>query len=493
MSVNEVALAEPFAPSVADEEVELRALCRALTLGEGFSLLFARCNQADHRRELIDKIREKLPDLNVHVIDLREPITHLLDELRDRLTDTAPDAVFVLGLEYSLRTSDEARSSPLIANLNASRNSFPRVVRCPMVLWIPEYVVTAISRGAPDFFSIRSGHYSFVATPKDSMNVVQSVMAGDWAGVQNLSLAEKQERVESIKSLLADYESLTTEKRDLWTEARLHFRRGTLLSAVGAYDEALAETSASLQIAEALGHRPGVSDSLHQIAMIHQRRGEYEEALELYERALKMNEELGHRAGVASSLHQIGMIHQDRGEYEAALEQYERSLKITEELGYREGVAASIHQTALVHQEQGEYEAALELYERSLKIRKELGDQSGVAGSLHQIAIIHEYRGEYEAALELYEQSLNIKLELGDRAGVASSLHQIGMIRELQSDYPEAFRLLSRALAILVELRLPEAGIAQDNIKTLRREWGEENFDAAWQQARGEPVPDWLK
>lgn len=493
MSVNDVAVAEPFAPSVEDEEVELRALCRALTLGDGFSLLFARCNQADHRRELIDKVREGLPDLKVQIVEFREPIMHLLDELRDRLSDVKPDAVFVVGLEYSLRTTDEARSSPLIANLNASRNSFPRVVRCPMMLWAPEYVVTAIARGAPDFFSIRSGLYSFAAAPKDSVSTVRSLVGGDWFGAQNLSLAEKQERVESIRSLLADYESLPAEKRDLSTEMSLHFRLGTLLSVVGQNDEALAESSASLRIAEDLGDRAGVAASLHQIGMIRQKRGEYDAALELYERSLKIVEEIGDREGVASSLHQIGMIHQDRGEYEAALKLYERSLQIAEELGHQAGVAASIHQTAIVHQERGEYEAALELYERSLKIREELGDPSGVAGSLHQIAIIHEYRGEYEAALDLYKQSLNIKLELGDRAGEASSLNQIGMIHELRGEYPEAFRLLCRALAILVELRSPDAGIAQDNIKTLRREWGEENFDAAWQEERGEPLPDWMK
>ncbi len=533
MSVNEVAVAEPFAPSVEDEEVELRALCRALTLGEGFSLLFARCNQADHRRELIDKVRERLPDLKVEAVDFREPINHLLDELRDCLTDTTPDAVFVLGLEYSIRTSDEARSSPLIANLNASRNSFPRVVRCPMVLWVPEYVVTAISRGAPDFFSIRSGLYSFAAEPKDSMNVVQSVMAGDWVGVQNLTLAEKQERIESIRSLLADYESLPAEKRDLATEANLHHRLGTLLSAVGAYDEALAESSASLKIAEGLGERTGVavslhqigmihhyqgqyeaalnlyerslkiveelgdlalvSASLHQIAMIHENRGEYDAALELYERSLKIAEELGDREGVAVSLQQIGMIHQYRGEYDVALEMYEKSLKINEELGNWTGVASSLHQIGMIQQYRGEYRAALEQYQRSLKMKEELGNRAGVASALHQIGMIHQHRGEYDAALELYERSLKIKEELGDSAGVASSLNQIAIMRALRGKYAEAFQLLCSALATYDNLRSPRARVPQDNLKLLRGEWGEDNFDAAWQQARGEPLPDWLK
>ncbi|MEK6410036.1 MAG: tetratricopeptide repeat protein [Acidobacteriota bacterium] len=493
MSVNEVALAEPFAPSVADEEVELRALCRALTLGEGFSLLFARCNQADHRRDLIDKVRAKLPDLNVQLVELREPITHLLDELRDRLTETAPDAVFVLGLEYSLRTSDEARSSPLIANLNASRNSFPRVVRCPMVLWVPEYIVTAISRGAPDFFSIRSGLYSFAATPKDSLSTVRSVMAGDWVGVQNLTLAEKQERVESIKSLLADYESLSTEKRDPSTEAGLHFRLGTLLYAVSSYEEALAESLASLKIAEELGDRAQMVDSLNQIGMIHQDRGQFETALELYERSLKLAEKLVDPVGLAGTLHQIGRIHLERGEFDAALEHYERSLKVLAELGDRAGVARSLHQIGNISFNRGDYDAALGHYQESLRILEQIGDRAGLSSSLHNLGMIHQHRGEYDAARQQFERSLTIAKELGSYADVAISQAQLARLFITMERYSDAFQLLMASLATFVPLRLPYAQNAASDLKQLRAKWGEENFDAAWQQACGAPVPDWLK
>lgn len=493
MSVNEVVLAEPFTPSVADEEVELRALCRALTLGEGFSLLFARCNQADHRRELIIKIKEKLPDLNVHIVDLHEPITHLLDELRDRLIDTAPDAVFVIGLEYSLRTSDEARSSPLIANLNASRNSFPRVVRCPMVLWVPEYVVTAIARGAPDFFSIRSGLYSFAVEPKDSMGTVRSVMAGDWVGVQNLTLAEKQERIESIRSLLGDYESLPAEKRDLSTEARLHFRLGTLLYAVSSYDDALAESLASLKIDEELGDQVQLIDSLNQIGMIHQDRGQFETALDLYQRSLKIAEKLVDPMGLAGTLHQIGRIHLERGELDAALEHYERSLKVLADLGDRAGVARSLHQIGNISFNRGDYDAALGHYQESSKILEQIGDRAGLSSSLHNLGMIYQHLGEYDKARQQFERSLTIAKELGSFADVAISRAQLARLFITMERYSDAFQLLTASLATFVPLRLPYAQNAASDLRHLRATWGEKKFDAAWQAAVHEPVPEWLK
>jgi tetratricopeptide (TPR) repeat protein len=459
MSVDELIVTDPFVLTATDEEVELRALCRALTLADGFSLLFARCNQADHRREIIEQIKARLPDLNVQVVEFREPVTHLLDELRTRINSPLPDAVFVLGLDYSLPRAGDVHSLPLIPNLNAARNSFRQAIPFPLVLWVPEYIVAAIARGAPDFFSIRSGLYSFAAAPKDSMSTVRSVTAGDFVGVRNLTLAEKQERIESIKSLLADYESLSAEKRDLSTEVRLHYRLGTLLSAVGSNDEALAESLAALQIAEELGERKGVADSLHQIGMIRQERGEYDTALELYERSLKIFEELGDGAGVASSLHQIGNINCLRRDYEAALEQYERSLKIIEELGDQPRLAISLHQIGMIHQGRGEYEAALAQYKRSLKIAEEHGDRAGVARSLHQIGMVHQVRGEYKAALELYERSLTTLEELGDWANVARSLYQIGMIHQDRGEYEDALQQYERSLKIEKEIG-DRAGVA---------------------------------
>ncbi len=533
MSVKDVAVAEPFAPSVADEEVELRALCRALTLGDGFSLLFARCNQADHRRELIDKVREKLPNLNVQVVDLREPINHLLDELRDRLTDTMPDAVFVLGLEYSLRTSDEARSSPLIANLNASRNSFPRVVRCPMALWVPEYVVTAIARGATDFFSIRSGVYYFDAVPKDTTNIESVLFGGDWMAISNLSLFEKRQRIESIRSLLADYEALPAHQRDVRVEGSLHFRLGHLFAATGSFSDSLAAFEHSHRLAERIGYRAGmgrasygmatihqargeyetalsylkatleVADELgpredmiaplRQIGIIHQLRGEYDEAVAFYKRSLAIAGELGDREGLAGALHQIGSIHHGRGEYEAALENYRRAQAISEELGYRAGAASSLHQIGMIQQFRGNYDAALEQYRRSLAIAEELGDKLGVARSLHDIGIVYQHRGEYDAALQHYQNALAIREEVGDRADAAMSQGQMANLLITTGQYADAFRLLVRALATFEELRSRYAQVTQNNLKNLRAKWGEGTFDAAWQQERGEHLPDWLK
>ncbi|MBN1349383.1 tetratricopeptide repeat protein [candidate division KSB1 bacterium] len=274
--------------------------------------------------------------------------------------------------------------------------------------------------------------------------------------------------------------------------ARSLHQIGRIHQARGEYGEALKQYQNSLKIAEEIGDRAGVARSLHQIGIIHQERGEYGEALKGYQKSLKIKEEIGDRAGVAKSLHQIGRIHQERGEYGEALKGYQNSLKIKEEIGDRAGVAISLHQIGRIHQERGEYGEALKGYQNSLKIAEEIGDRAGVAKSLHQIGMIHQARGEYGEALKQYQNSLKIKEEIGNRAGVAISLHQIGMIHQEHGDFEDAFEKVLAALLTFTQLQSPNANIAANTLKKLRKKWGAANFDPAWQEKTGEAVPEWL-
>lgn len=490
---DQIAEIDPFAPGTLDQETELAALAHALEFASGFSLLFAQCNQAPQRRQLMAEMRERLQKLTVQEIHLNQPVNHLLDALRERLNSPLPDAVFVSGLEHSLPFISEAATTSFIANLNASRNSFPQTLPRPIVLWVPEYVLTAIVQGAPDFFSIRSGIYSFVATLEGLTEFAQTLSAGKHWQAASLPLAEKRDRLAAIEQLLAEYENLSAERRDRHAELRLLDRLSVLLTAQGRYAEAFRQSQRAIKLAEELGDRAGFASLLHNLGTLHQGRGEYDEAQECYQQSLRIAEEVGDRTGVAASLHNLGMLHQNRGEYGKAQDCYEQSLRIMEELGDRAGFASLLHNLGTLHRDRGEYREARDRYEQSLRIKEEIGNHTGVASSLHELGNLHYLRGEYGEALNRYQQSLRIKEELGYRAGDASSRGQIGRLFTETERYEEAFPLLLKALDTFRQLQSPYAKPAVNDLRTLRTRWGRQAFDAAWREATGEDVPDWLQ
>jgi tetratricopeptide (TPR) repeat protein len=115
-----------------------------------------------------------------------------------------------------------------------------------------------------------------------------------------------------------------------------------------------------------------------------------------------------------------------------------------------------------------------------------------VAWSLYQIGTIHQARGDYTKALANCEQALKIAERLGDQAGMATH-GQIGQLFTQTGRYAEAFEHLLLARRTFEKLQSPDAKIAVNALKELRARWGEKEFDAAWREATGEAVPDWLK
>ena len=107
--------------------------------------------------------------------------------------------------------------------------------------------------------------------------------------------------------------------------------------------------------------------------------------------------------------------------------------------------------------------------------------------------MIYQDRGDYGQSLAHYERSLKINEELGNRNGIASSLGQMGQLFLQLGQYMNALEHFLTALSIFTKLQSPYAAQAANDLKRLRSAWGAEAFDAAWQEATGEAVPEGLK
>jgi len=448
----------PDKESGVDRTVELRAMANMLRRADGFTLAFAQCNQPVERRRLVSELRQTLDDYPIADIEFTDPIEHLLDELIPLLPEHKDArALFIYGLEHSIRSDREF--SPMVANLNMSRNLFPRHISCPVVIWLPVYAITAVMRGAPDFFSWRSGLFQFPSPSGVLTQVSQNALSGDVLAIINLTLEEKKGRIAVIEDLLADYESLPTDKRDRRTEGSLFYRLANLYYSLGDYDQAREYCQQSLKISEELGDKSGIAYSLSWLGNIAYAHGDYDQAEEYCQQSLKIFKELGDIRGIAYSLYQLGMIAHIRGDYDQAAEYCQQSLKIFKELRDKSGIAYSLYQLGIIADARGDHDQAREYYQQSLKIFKELGDKSGIAGSLHQFGNIAYIRGDYDQAAEYCQQSLKIEGDLGSKSGIAGSLYQLGMIAHIRGNYDQAGEYYQQSLTIFKELR-GKSGIA---------------------------------
>lgn len=442
-----------FGQNEFDDEIELRRLARSVSLAEKYFLFFASCNQLPKQKILVKEIKAKLPDKKIEVVEFKKPILNLLDELRKRLKNKKPDAVIVLGLRYSIPSAK--KETPFIANLNISRDDFPKVLSCPLIIWLPEYAANKIMNDAHDFFSVRSSIFYFETDTKLlNQQISQSTSVG-YDEIQALHVEERQQRLANLEEMLAEYESLPKNKRDYETERQLKnkladiyfvsadyakaekFRKELLetekdkesvdytvrlddLARVyyhqSRYPEAIELNLEVLKIAEKTVGKESADYAiyLNELARVYDSQGRFEEAIELYQEVLKIAEKTvgTEHSHYATYLNNLARVYDSQGRYDEAIELYKKVTEIDEKTIGKEHPDYAIHLSNLanVFHEQGKYTEAIELFKEALLVQEKTVGKEHPNYTTHMInlATVYENQGKYQDALDLYEQVLRI-------------------------------------------------------------------------------------
>ncbi|RLC77298.1 MAG: hypothetical protein DRI61_11785, partial [Chloroflexi bacterium] len=183
---------------------------------------------------------------------------------------------------------------------------------------------------------------------RDLAGEAQRRWRGYSLGYQRLQLIKIEEMWLEVQPLVGDYfatEFLTPEERK-----RAHLAAAEFFSSRGKNKSASVEDLEWAIFHLRKAEEWKLSESL---ALALAERligwGEWKRAEEHLEKSLSIFKRLEDQSGIATSLHQIGMIHEKRGEYEEALECYQKSLAIFERLEDQRGIAKSLGQIWIIH------------------------------------------------------------------------------------------------------------------------------------------------
>ncbi len=469
---------------VSENASTLDRLVRSVDMAEGFALFFARCNVPAVRDALILDARQQLAALGVEVIEVAfedEPI-NVRQQLRAALAAgeaqvemplavalpfpaqplalaepragyevAGKRAVFVTGLELGIPYNQP--NARVLAELNLGRDLFPRDVPHPLVIWLPDYALTAVARYAPDFWAWRSGVFEFEAG-EEKRHIALQQLARDrsWLALSNLSPEARLLRRRQLESLLDDYRDLPETPRVLRERARILADIGNVCVADRDYESAVNYLEKALALQRQVGDRAGEAKTLNNIGYVYANLGEQRQALEYYEQALVLLRQAGDRAGEAMTLHNIGAAYADMGERHKALEYFEQALALMRQVGDRASEATTLNDIGRVYIALGEQRQALEYFEQALTLRRQAGDRAGAATTLNNIGYVYANLGEQRQALDYYEQALELRRLAGDRVGAATTLHNIGRVyadlgeqRRALEYYEQALRLRRQA------------------------------------------------
>ena len=392
---------------------------------------------------------ERLSDQRVLEISLEKPIVSLLDEIGPLWNlEQPPVAVCVYGLEHSLR--EQGQDSPVLGRLNHDRDLLRQSVPAALLIWLPDFALDYVARGAPDFWAWRSGVYEF-QTDSTLWQAESNAAFSDHdaVSIDSLSREDKQSEITRSEELLRTSQTLTAQgKQAKQTTLRLLNRLGFLYGSLGNQDKALDRYQQSLRMAKALDDRAGEGVALNNLSTIYQRRGEYDDARRYLEEALAIQRASGDRAGEGAALYNLSQIYQDRGDYDAALRNLTESLDLFRALGDRAGEGVALNSLATIYHARGDRDAALRYLKEALDIQRAIGDRAGEGVTLNNLSQIHGARGDRDTALRYLEESLAIRRAIGDRAGEGATLNNLSQIYKARGDYGTALRYLEQSLAL---------------------------------------------
>ncbi len=324
-----------------DNDSILDQIERVVRWDSEFRLAFIKCNHLAQQETLRRLLLERLSDQRILEIPLEKPIVSLLDEIRLPWNPNQPPvAVCVYGLENSLRERGE--HSPVLGRLNHERDLLRQSIPAALLIWLPDFALDYVARGAPDFWAWRSGVYEF-QTDSALWHMESIVAFGDHDAVSldSLSWEDKQKEIVRLEELLRTSQALIRQDKQVkLTNRRLLNQLGFLYDSLGKQSEALDRYQESLKLARAIGDRAGEGTILNNLSQIYHARGDYETALRYLEESLAIRRAIGDRAGLCATLFNMGHIYWQKDEHQQAIACWVEAYRISKEIGYAEALAA---------------------------------------------------------------------------------------------------------------------------------------------------------
>ena len=471
---------------VSTPEEDYQAFLRGLSWRDGFGIEFVRCSPASGQ-DLIEKVKRDLPQKNIDVLTLSEPIENLIEIVQGLSNQSELDVLFIVGLEKSLtdyiRTGYGGQGEyynldtvpPILSHLNWQRENFrDRFPNLCFVFLLPNFAIKYIIRRAPDFYDWASGKTDLPSSQELVNQESQRILEQNFDEYLEWTPQQRKERILEIDELLLELKQSPNQQVSLLLE------QGNIFYANNQYEEAIASYDQALQIKpdlhEAWNFRGGtLSDCL----------GRYDEALDSFDHAIKINsnyyEAWKNRAIVLSILeryeesitaHDKALVispDKDRtwnnrgailcdylGRYEEAIASFDRAIQINSDnyetwknrgialgnLGRNEEAIASYDRALEIKPDYheawygrgialgnlGKYEEAISAYDRALQINPDYHE------AWHNRGFALDNLGRYEEAISAYDYALKLTDNVNKKVEIlrimSSLYYKMGKIRE---------------------------------------------------------------
>jgi len=329
----------------------LAELAAFADFSQGFTIAFAEINFSGDAARVIAALKrhpacETIQFAEVMLDDPR--LTATLSQLKLKVAglQRQPDRKLVLvvqGLEKSIGITGET-STPVLRDLNYTRDLFPAQMPHPIIFVLPDYALQRLAMTARDFWSWSSAVVRFQSVPQTVTDAKTQTL--DPQRLYSSDLAPvKQERIDQLLRLLSENTPSPTADPILHAALRLNLLQelGDACNSLSNLQQAKRYYRQHLELAEQINDQAAVADGLVRLGQILYRLDDqHQTALAYYDRARSLYQTLNNLEGEANTLKAIGDVLQFLDRRSEALENYDGAMEIYRQVGDRLGEANTL-------------------------------------------------------------------------------------------------------------------------------------------------------
>ncbi len=407
---------------------------------EQLALIIVACDDLALRQKTIERYEQEAKQSQIRAEriilgmepSLRAGLAKLGIENQDGVVVT------VTGSEWLLRVKTRAADAQsdldkFFGYLQWTREGL-REFRYPIVLWVTDSILQAMSQCAPDFWSWRKAVLSFKSTT--SAEPVVPVVQDPNRPKGFLDPQDNDDFIPPPAEILSEIQQLESKNPTSPNLATLYAKLANIYAkriasgaatnleeeqqqAINAFEEAIDRY-------QELNKQSALAGTLSNFGDFLFKQSRYQDAINIYQQSLYVRREIGDHYSEANSLNNLGSIYCLLGDYQRSIEFHQQSLAIQHEIGNLFGEANPLNNLGNIYCLLGDYQQAIEFYQQSLAIQRKIGDLVGEANSLNNLGIVFDLLGNNQRAIKFHQQSLAIRHQIGDLHREANSLGDLG-------------------------------------------------------------------
>ncbi|YAG06470.1 putative STAND NTPase 1 domain-containing protein [Nostoc sp. DSM 114167] len=430
-----------------DNEHSLQTLVRTITLSqETFSLILLRCNYADLRQRMVERLRQLSP-VHIHEITLPASVKTLYTNIREQLGDEQPPALMIFGLE-SVKDIDT-----VLTSANQVREEFRKNFPFPILLWVNDSVLQKFIRLATDLENWAT-IIEFENPTDELVNFLQQKSDEIFAGEVTPNLQMCRELETARQDLQNRGEVLEAA-----LQASLEFSLGLNDYLHDQIDSALAHYQQSLEFWQRSNYLELQGILLVNIALVYNRQAEknqtenqryWQESRNYLEQAIEIFEQAQRSDLVAKHITKLGGVLQNLQAWSELQSLVDKSLPLHQNYGTSLQLAQDYGFLAEVALEQSRWDEAHQLAGQALQILTEIPNLQSNEFELYRfiLAKAQQGLGQYQVAINSLKTAKAKSNHQYNPQLYISILERLRLLYFEQGEYLKAFHIKQEQLQI---------------------------------------------